>query len=309
MNGTVAACRCPAGWRKPLCLMLLAGLLLAGELANAQETVRMGFYQGSRRDMSRTDLRSSFYLWSQELAASFKVPVTVSYFDDVASLRQAFDRGDINGVSADAMTLARNFNLSDLADGYSVAMPGSWNLLLLTGRESAIHSVRDLTGKRIVLLEDDPAGTVYLETLCLQQYGRDCSKVFSEILRVPSNNQAVLRLFFGKTDLVMVYRYAYDLAREMNPQLDQKIGRVVEELPLPGMFYAFFSSKVDREFRSRVLRIIPTMHTYPRGRQLMDIFKMDHLEVANPQELKPFLQLDQNLRELKTQTERKGKGK
>ena len=230
---------------------------------------------------------------------TFKVPVMVSFYEDVGSLRQAFELGEINAVSADAMTLARNFNMADLAEGYSVAMPAGWNMLLMAGRESGIQSVGDLLGKRIAVLDDDPASTIYLETICLRQYGRQCVKVFSEIQRLPTNNQAVMRLFFGKADAALVYRYGYDLSRDMNPQLSQKIGPSVAELPLTGMYYAFFSNKVDPALRARAVKLIPTLHTYPRGRQLLDLFKMDHLEVASPQELKPFFQMDQEWHDLK----------
>jgi hypothetical protein len=71
------------------------------------------------------------------------------------------------------------------------------------------------------------------------------------------------------------------------------------------MYFAFFSAKVDRDFRQRTLRMIPTLHTYPRGRQLLDLFKMDHLELADPAELKPFIQLEKEVRALKARSNRK----
>jgi hypothetical protein len=149
----------------------------------------------------------------------------------------------------------------------------------------------------------------YLETVCLRQYGRECSKVFIEMQRLPTSNQAVMRLFFGKADLALVYRYGYELSRDMNPQLDKKTGQIVAEVPFTGMVYAFFSNKVDPVLRARAVKLIPSLHTYPRGRQLLDIFKMDHLEVANPQDPKPFLQLDQEWHDLKAQALRNQKGK
>lgn len=290
-------------------LILWLGVLTVNTGVQAEEVVRMGFYQGSRREMSRTDLRNAFTLWSQELAANFKASVSVTFFEDADKMREAFQRGEINAVSADAMTLAKNFNQADLADGYSVAMPGGWHLLLLAGQGSGIQTTGDLAGKRLVMVDDDQTASTYLETVCWRQYGRECSKVFADIQKLPNNNQAVMRLFFGKVDAVLVYRYGYELSREMNPQLNQKMGPVVAEMPFTGAFYAFFGRKVDPAFRERNLKLIPTLHTYPRGRQLLDIFKMDHLEVASPQELQPFLELDQSLNELKRQSQLKVRSK
>jgi ABC-type phosphate/phosphonate transport system substrate-binding protein len=292
-----------------VCVKLLSCVLAFSAGVQAEESIRMGFYQGAGREMSRTDVRNAFSLWTQELAATFKMPMVVTFYEDRDKMHKAFDRGEINAVSADAMTLAKYFNMADFADGYSVAMPGGWNMLLLAGRESGIQTVADLAGKRVAVPDNDQAATTYLETVCWRQYGRECSKVFSDIQRLPTNNQAVMRLFFGKVDAVLVYRYGYELSREMNPQLSQRIGPLVAEEPFSGMYYAFFSSKLDPVLRDRAVKLIPTLHAYPRGRQLLDIFKMGQLNVASPQELNQFIQLDQSLHELKSRNERKAKGK
>jgi hypothetical protein len=286
------------------CTWLIAVvLLLAAVPVWADDTVRLGFLQGSRREMNRSDVRTVFDLWAQEMGARFQVPIKVTYYEDIQEMRRDFLAGKINGVTADALSLARNFRIDELAEGYSVIMQGRWNLELRAGKQ--VKDAGHLPGKRVVLLDNDATAELFLETLCLRDYARPCAQVFAETQKVATSNQAAMRLFFGKADLALVPSYGYELAREMNPQLDNKAGQVVSELPLIGMYYAFFSAKVDQEFRRHTLRMIPTMHTYPRGRQLLDLFKMDHLVLADPSELKSFLQLDQEYRELKARVERK----
>lgn len=294
---------------KSLFILSLLLSLTLGECVYAEEIVRMGFYQGSRREMSFTEVRDSFALWSEELAATFNVPIRVTFYDDIKLMRQAFDRDEINAVSADGMALARTFKLAELADGYSVAMPAGWDLMLLARRDSGVKSMHDFSGKRLVMLDNDPAANIYMETLCLQYYARPCKQVFAEIQKQPTNNQAVMRLFFGKADVLLVYRYGYTLASEMNPQVTKNIGAVLQTLPLEAAYFAFFSSRVNKDFRNNALRFVPIMHTYPRGRQLMDMFKMDHLELASPQALLPYLQLDQRYRELQARQGKKAKMK
>jgi ABC-type phosphate/phosphonate transport system substrate-binding protein len=292
------------GCSKACSRIMLGLLLLVVTTASAEETVRMGFLVGTRRDMTLADVRASFDLWAQELATKFDVPVQVLYYDDIVEMQQALRRGEINGVSADAMSLARTFKEDDLAEGFSVAMRGGWNLILLTGKGSAIQGVNDLPGKRVALLAGDQTSSLYLERLCQRHYGRDCNKVFADIQHVPNNSQAVLRLFFGKADVALVYRYGLELSKELNPQLEKSIGSVIAELPLTSLYYTFFGAAVSTDLRRHTLRVVPTMHTYPRGRQLLDILKMDHLEPAQPSELKPFMQLEREYRELKAQAER-----
>lgn len=289
--------------RRLACFAAVLLALLAALPTCAEDNVRLGFLLGARREMSHADVRTVFDLWSQEMGARFQVSIKVLYYEDIDEMRQDFLRGKINGVTADALSLARAFRIDELAEGYSVVMSGSWNLELRTGNQ--VKDAGNLLGKRVVMLENDATAELFLETLCLRNHARPCAQVFAEIQKVATSNLAAMRLFFGKADLALVPRYGYELAREMNPQLDAKAGQVVAELSLAGMYYAFYSVKVDKEVRRRTLRMIPTMHTYPRGRQLLDLFKMDHLVLADPSELKSFLQLDQEYRELKAQVERK----
>lgn len=275
------------------CLISLA--VLAAEL----QPIRIGLYQTARKEMTRKDLREAMTLWSKELSIAFKLPVAVVFFEEPNSLRAAFDKGEINAVSADALTLARHFKIAELTDGYSALSAGSWNLVLMTGNDSPIQTLKDIAGKRVALIEDDPLVAFYLEVMCLKQFARECSAVFSEIQRVPTSSQALIRVFFGQTDLALVYRHGFELARELNPQLDRKVGRVIEELSLDGAFYAFFNTKVNENTRLQALKAVPVLHTYPRGRQLLDLFKIDHLEVVHSTVLKPFVDLDQSYRDMK----------
>jgi hypothetical protein len=79
------------------------------------------------------------------------------------------------------------------------------------------------------------------------------------------------------------------------------------EYPIHSQFFAFYSPKVDKALRQRTLRIMPTLHTYPRGRQLLDIFKIDRLDVAYPAELQPVIELEREYQRLRSQFERKDK--
>jgi len=286
-------------------LVSLAMLLLAAP-ANAEETVRLGFLNGARHEMNSTDVRTAFGLWSRELGDEFKVPIQVSYYDDIALMREDFLLGKLNAVSADAMALASHFRLDELSGGYSTAISGDVNLQLLSAKDTPSSNLDDLAGKRIVMIEGDTISEVYLESICLRHYRRDCAHVFSGIQRVPNNNQAVMRLFFGKADLALVNRYGYELATEMNPQLGSKIGHVLAEFPIASLYYAFFSVNVDQALRSHALDAIPRMHLHPRGRQILDIFKIDHLVLADPLELKPLIKLDHDYRELRAKHMSKG---
>lgn len=193
----------------------LAWALLLGLPAWAeQEVVRIGFNVKITRDLNRADVQSALSLWGEELSSRFGVPTEILYFDDMASLRRDFDRGRVNYVIAASMDFARYFRQEELAEGFRGALQIDHTLLLLARKDAGIADLDALAGKRVALLKDDELSEVYLETVCLRQYKRPCKQVFAGIETVANSNQLILRLVFGKADLVVSKRSGFETARE-----------------------------------------------------------------------------------------------
>jgi ABC-type phosphate/phosphonate transport system substrate-binding protein len=276
---------------RTLLAMALAWTLLLGLPAWAeQEAARIGFNVRIARDLNRGDVQAALSLWGEELSNRFGVPTEILYFDDMASLRRDFDRGRVNFVIAAGMDFARHFRPEELAEGFRGALQTDHTLLLLTRKDSDIADLDALAGKRVALLKDDDLSEVYLETVCLRQYKRPCKQVFAGIEAVANSNQLILRLVFGKADLVVSKRSGFETARELNPQ----VGRLLLELarfPVKSSYYGLYNSKTSPAFRQFSLRRTPDMHKEARGRQVLEIFRIDRLELVGTEELRPFYQL------------------
>jgi hypothetical protein len=277
-------------------------LYLFTGMARAEESIRIGFLFGNTlelQNLSRAEARASMELWAAELGKTMQVPVRITFYEDIEPMRADFRQMKINMVASDALSLAKAFNVEELADGFVSAVQGGWNLRMLAGTDSTIRKFSDLEGKRVAIVQKDPIVALVLDTLCLKKFGHECGNVFSEVIKAPSNNQAIMRVYFDQADAVFTYSYAHDLASEMNPQIGKKVSQVVLEYPLPGWFYAFYSGKTNPEFRIYTRRFVPILHTLPRGRQILDLFKMDHLEVVPAQVLRPYVDLYKDYENLK----------
>ena len=271
-------------------LFMMFSLLAAPPALAADEVVRIGFNVKITRDLNRADVQSALSLWADELSSKFNVPTKSLFYDDMAVLRQDFDLGKVNFVIAAGMDFARYFKQSELAEGFRGAIQTDHTLLLLTRRDAGIEDMNQLRGKRIAVLKGDELSEVYLETLCLRRFQRPCAQVFSSIEMVSNSNQLILRLVFGKADVVLSKRNGFETAREMNPQ----VGRVAMELnrfPIKSSYYGLFNSKVNPAMRKHSLQRIPNMHQDVRGRQVLEIFKIDRLELVDTDELRPFYDL------------------
>jgi len=265
-------------------------LLVLPTMAFAQDVARMGFNVRIARDLNRSDVQAALGLWADELSKAYGVPTETEFYDDMASMRRDFDQGKINFVIAASMDFARHFKLNELAEGFRGELINDHTLLLLAHKEARIADVRALAGKRIALLAGDELSDVYLETVCLRHYQRPCKHVFSSIEAVANSNQLMMKLFFRKVDLVLSKLNGYETARELNPQ----IGLTTQEItrfPLKSSYYGLYSRKVSPEFRQRSLRQVPTMHKAVRGRQVLEVFKVDRLVLVSEQELQPVYDL------------------
>jgi hypothetical protein len=281
-------------YRLAVCLALV-GLVLAARAAppanpGREEVARMAFNVKVARDLNRGDVQAALGMWAEELSGKFDVPAETLFYEDMASLRRDFDKGKVNFVIAAGMDFARYFRPEELAEGFRGALQSDHSLLLLARRDAGVADLGGLAGKRVALLKDDELSDIYLETVCLRHYKRPCKQVFGNIEAVANSNQLILRLVFGKADLVLSRRSGYETAREMNPQ----IGRVALELtqfPLKSSYYGFYGRDVPRAFRARSLRHAPEMHKEVRGRQVLEVFRMDRLELVGGEELRPFYDL------------------
>jgi hypothetical protein len=273
-----------------LLLSMLFSLLAPLPTQAADEVVRIGFNVKITRDLNRADVQAALSLWADELSSKFNVPTESLFYDDMDNLRQDFDRGKVNFVIAAGMDFARHFKQNELAEGFRGTLQQDHTLLLLTHRDAGIDDLKKLQGKRISVLKGDELSEVYLETLCLRHFQRPCAKVFSGIETVANSNQLILRLVFGKADVVLSKRNGFETARELNPQ----VGRVAMELtrfPIKSSYYGLFNSRITPKMRKHSLQRIPNMHQDVRGRQVLEIFKLDRLELVGSDELRPFYEL------------------
>jgi len=273
-----------------LLLSMLFGLLVVTPTQAADDVVRIGFNVKIARDLNRADVQAALSLWADELSSKFNVPTESLFYDDMVNLRQDFDRGKVNFVIAAGMDFARYFKHNELAEGFRGTLQQDHTLLLLAHRDADIDDLKRLQGKRIAVLKGDELSEVYLETLCLRHYRRPCAQVFSNIETVANSNQLILRLVFGKADMVLTKRNGFETARELNPQ----VGRVAVELtrfPIKSSYYGLFNKKTNPSLRKHGLQRIPQMHQDVRGRQVLEIFKLDRLELVSTDELRPFYEL------------------
>lgn len=271
----------------------------AEEITSSDPVMRLGIYYPPISDnVSRADVVVSFSLWVQEQAKSVGVKAAdVMLFDSIEEMSQAFDTGIINIISAPPLSIALHFNRENLADGfYGIRAPGKLNSVLLLARtDKNINSIKDLRGKRLIIPEHHELAEIFLDTLTLKNYHIPYKKLFSSIDILKKDKRIVLDLFFDKADVALVNEGAFELMKELNPQLNEKI-KIIASYPTKSKSYAYVNKNYP--FRQKIIDNYLSMTMSVRGRQFLSLYQQDLLEACRVKELDAYDELVQEHQKL-----------
>jgi ABC-type phosphate/phosphonate transport system substrate-binding protein len=147
-----------------------------------------------------------------------------------------------------------------------------------------MNDFKQLLGKKLGLVDNDPAAELYLNLLAVKNFNKDYKDVFKEIPRERKSHQIILKLFFGQADVVCVYNSYFQITAELNPQILSKI-QIISEINGILQGAGFFHQKVDAGFRERVIAEAINLNTYARGQQFLEMFKSEKAERVNVKDL------------------------
>jgi len=253
-----------------------SSLAAASEELFQERTLRTGFYLKSFPDLARVDLEVALRFWSDEVGQEVGISSEVYIYDYLQQMRNDFDQ-------------------KQLAGGYKIILNGSGTedkLLVVRHKGSGLKGFEGVQGKDLSLLDYDSMSAMYANLLSLKSFGKKAAKLFKKINYEVKSDQLIYQLFFNKTDVILVYQASYELACELNPQIRQQT-YVASVLPQIPRGVGFFHRSVPAEFRDFVLTEIGKLDTYPRGRQLLALFKAEKTVRSNLSDLDTTKQLKQ----------------
>jgi ABC-type phosphate/phosphonate transport system substrate-binding protein len=280
--------------------IVLASLVgLSASDATAEPVpLNMGFYLPAIRDAKMADLKVSLGLWTEEIGKPYGVKIRTSTYDDMASIRRALDRAELNFINAPGMELAEVFTPEEIRQGYARRHHGiDEGLVLVSTRESGIQRFADLRGKRVARLNNDHLSEYFLETLCLKTAGLDC-RDYLTLSEEKRDIQSVYNVFFGRIDAALVQTSTLRTAEELNPQIGKRL-KAILDWKAKALIFGMMTRHTDESYRSLILNSSREALKTPRGQQLLELFKTDYLDPVDADALKPYWALLKEYRELR----------
>lgn len=269
-----------------------------------QPSLRTGFYFNSFQDLSQEDIKIALRYWIEEIGKQAEISVSLYIYTSLNKMRTDFYQGKINLIVASPLIIVNEFDREQLSNGFKVAWSdvSEDNLLVVTNRQSNLKNFKSVKNKNLSLLKNEPISILYADVLALQYFGKTSKQIFNQIEYIKKSNRLIYQLFFNKTDVIFVYQVAYEVAIELNPQIEHKT-QVISELPNIPRVLAFFHSRVDFKLRETILSVVEKLDTYIEGRQLLSLFKADKTVRCDTSDLFTTEQLQQRYQQLIKQTD------
>jgi ABC-type phosphate/phosphonate transport system substrate-binding protein len=272
-------------------LMLLFALATSAAHADEPPPIAIGFYMPLIRDVPRKDVEVTLRYWVEELTKPFNLTYRpVRLYDSMDELKRDMQADKINFMVASAMAVAQHFSNEELAGGFSGVKSTPENLLLVVRRAAGIRTLPDLTGKRVLVLDQDELSEVYLKTLLMK--ASLSPNRLAAIKKEKRSNSLVLQLFFNQGDAALINRNAFEIARTMNPQIGERL-EVLEAYTFEARASGtgLFSARISPEHRDFITQAALKIGTTARGRQLLDIYQADAMVKTDVSDLNPYREL------------------
>jgi ABC-type phosphate/phosphonate transport system substrate-binding protein len=159
-------------------------------------------------------------------------------------------------------------------------------LLLLVRNDRGISQVAQLRDKRL-RIESGQKGSVpiqWLDTFLMSMVSTDAGRFFSTISEFPSAAQVILPVFFGQADACLASRSSFETMAELNPQISRCM-RVLGKSP--GFVTGIIAIRRDirNERRDALLKVLLQMQNDPKGKQLLNLFRINRLVEFRPEHL------------------------
>lgn len=149
---------------------------------------------------------------------------------------------------------------------------------------AGVTSLAALAGRSLQLLNANAApqpSALWLEVLLAEAKLPPPARHFSDLVDAKKATQALLAVYFGRSQAALVPRDAYLTALELNPDVGRKVTVLATSPPLLRTVVCA-SRRIDARTRTRWSAALGKAHEQPAAAQLFTLFKVDRFVTWEP---------------------------
>ncbi|MEE9605157.1 MAG: PhnD/SsuA/transferrin family substrate-binding protein [Candidatus Scalindua sp.] len=287
-----------------LCLYIFCSSINAQEHNSSDEEeyrVAYGYQLRSMPNVLIKDAKAALKVWANELGNEEGLKSEVRIYKDLDSLIKDFQKGKLDLISVDPLDYLLSMQELEAELAFNPVRYGkkTFKYLLLVRTDSPFVDIRDLRGKKLVIMKDAHASSLFLNTLLLQHKQEEADRFFFTIEEKNKVIQVILSIFFGQADICIVPEGAFKTMAELNPQVGKQL-RIIDSSQEIVWGISLFHKDIDEKTKEKIKEITFSLKERVRGRQILMLFKFEdivQLEESSLDTLKSLLNEYENLKQ------------
>jgi len=254
--------------------------------------LNVAFSELSFAGMNRNDAEAAFkaYLVSMARQRGYDMTARTEVFASASDFEAAIRAGKVHLAIIPSWDYL-SMDIQDFVDPYFVAVTDEGiqqRYLLVTPRGSGLNTFAALRGKSIAVLENSNAylSMRWMETALLKEKLGTPDSFFGRVEKVAKASAAVLPVFFGKYQACVVNQAAFDVMKELNPQIGERLQPVVVSEPLLGDVICLSKSGwASAKYKENTNKGLAEIQTWPAGQQILMLFRIREMSPYKPEYL------------------------
>lgn len=266
--------------------------------------INVGHVISSFSDISSDEIRVALrVLFETRFKKQFpRYTAKVNLFSDIHSAVDAIKKRQIDGLgmmTLDYVMTKHENNILPVRTA-SLGNSASAKFVLLVSKEK-YQSIEMLRNKKLVIEKGGHGdiAKIWIDTLLLKQSLPEGSEYFDSINRIEKSSRVILKVFFGKADACIVPQKAFDIMKELNPQVQTNLQVLFES---PEFYLGIFGIVKDISERKKqfMLDFVDNLTGDQEGKQILLMFRVNQISEFNPEYLKSVETLYETYKELKS---------
>lgn len=281
------------------------GVAGGGKLEALQkEDLAVGYIRGQFYRVNRLDAEAAFKTLARTLGVKhgYDVKVTVTSFEGGEEIEAYLRHSTLHLIIYDSLDYLKSRKHAELEPLFVSVEDGNvmHRYVLLSGK-AELNSLETLR-KKTLNVYSGPNNSLagrWLNVLLQNRFGLDINSFFSSVKTHTEPLAAILPVFFGKQDAVLVDFSKYELMAELNPQLRKLVPVVISEPYISDVICFYRSGWTSEKFRQDMLRAMSRLHETAAGRQILMLFRAEKIAPFDPFYLESAQRLEQNILNMK----------
>ena len=252
-----------------------------------KQIVRLGALSNIIDGVDVKDAEAAFKIWTDSFLKRLRNKKIYDFdfegkiYSDLKTLKADVDSKSINFFNVSTVEYLSLIDRAKFIPFLSGTNHSSENFdiyLLITNNNNNINELKDLKNITVSVPKsiEYSIGDYWLRTVLREDLGKDKFKSLSFLTSKQKDSEAMLSVFFGKTDYVLITESSFDLGCELNPTLKSKIKILKRSGNLLNGVFAYRVGTDPYTVKS-IADVAIDIHKDVEGKQILNLFKIQKI--------------------------------